>query len=227
MLLAAGAVTFGLSALANAQAEHASKHQVSGSATAKNRGDDAVLIAPYRAKIAKQLQASHPNLKPSSLEWQSAMQKELEPIIESNRQLLKDLVCLCGCPRESLYHCKCGFAAGERGYILGLLADFDLSSESGRAQARELVITKMKAKHASEAEGSGTHVLMVVPDEGFNKLAWAFPYLAFMGALALLFGISRRWVRSGQAEMASGATEAIEEDEDFSDILDDELRETD
>lgn len=227
VLLAAGAVTFGLTSLANAQAEHATGHQVSGSATAQNRGDDAGLMARYRVKAAEAVRAAQPGLDPQSAEFQSEMQKQLEPIAEANRQLFKDLVCTCGCPRESLYHCKCGFAAGERGFILGILDSHDLWTQEGRDKAREDVIKKMMKRHASEEEGSGTHVLMVVPDEGFNKLAWAFPYLAFMGALALLFGISRRWVRSGQAELAIGATAELEEDEDFSDILDDQLRETD
>jgi cytochrome c-type biogenesis protein CcmH/NrfF len=228
VLLAAGAVTFGLTTLANAQAEHQSAHQVSGSATAKNRGDDAQLMAPYRAKAVAAVQAAKPNLGPTSGEFQSAVQDQLEPIIESNRQLLKDLVCLCGCPRESLYHCKCGVAAGERGYILSLLATQDLWTAEGRVKAREVVIGKMMERHASPEEGAGTHVLMVVPDEGFNKLAWAFPYIALFGALALLFGVTRRWVRSGKEELATvAATVELQEDEDYSDILDDELRETD
>lgn len=228
VLLAAGAVTFGLTSLANAQAEHQSAHQVSGSATAKNRGDDAQLMAPYRAKAVAAVQAAKPNLGPTSVEFQSAVQDQLEPIINSNRQLLKDLVCLCGCPRESLYHCKCGVAAGERGYILSILATQDLWTAEGRAKAREVVVGKMMERHASPEEGAGTHVLMVVPDEGFNKLAWAFPYIALFGALALLFGVTRRWVRSGKEELATvAATVELQEDEDYSDILDDELRETD
>ncbi len=227
VLLAAGAVTFGLTSLANAQAEHASAHQISGSATAQNRGDNAVLMEPYRAKAIAEVQTANPSWAPTSPEYQAAVQARLEPIVEANRQLLKDLVCLCGCPRESLYHCKCGFAAGERGFVLGILARQDLWTEEGRAAARQEVIDQMMSKHASEKEGAGTHVLMVVPDEGFNKLAWAFPYLALSGALALLFAVSRRWVRSGREDLVVGATDLLDEDEDYSDILDDELRETD
>ncbi len=227
VLLAAGAVTFGLTSLANAQAEHASAHQVSGSATAQNRGDNAVLMEPYRAKAIAEVQTANPSWAPTSPEYQAAVQARLEPIVEANRQLLKDLVCLCGCPRESLYHCKCGFAAGERGFVLGILARQDLSTEVGRAAARQEVIDQMMRKHASKEEGSGTHVLMVVPDKGLNKLAWAFPYLALSGALALLFAVSRRWVRSGREDLVVGATDLLDEDEDYSDILDDELRETD
>ncbi len=231
ILVAVGATLFGLTALADAQPvehENASKHQASGSAAALNRENDAALMAPYRAKVVEALRAENPELDPTSTEFQGAVQRKLEPIVESNRQLMKDLICLCGCPRESLYHCKCGIAAQERGFILGILANHDLSSEAGRAAAREDVVTQMMARHASEEDGSGEHVLMVVPDEGYNKLAWAVPYLGFAGALVLIFAVSRRWVRTGQDDLvAVGDSISLAEDEDYSDILDDELRETD
>ena len=134
---------------------------------------------------------------------------------------------MCGCPRESLYHCKCGIAAKERGFILGLLAQHDLSSSAGREAAREDVIAQMMAKNASEEDGSGSHVLMVAPDKGFNRLAWAVPYIAFAGAFALIIVMGRRWVRTGKGALASADLSELEEDENFRDILDDELRETD
>lgn len=223
ILLAFGATTFALTAAANAQQEHetGSAHQVSGSAASKNREDHPALMAPYKERAETEVRADQPGLAPDSPEFQAAVQKKLDPIVEANRTLLKDLICLCGCPRESIYSCRCGSAAGDRGFVLGILQKHDLWTAGGRATARKDVIKKMM-----ERDGSGKHVLMVPPDEGTNRLAWAIPYVGFLGALVLLWAVSRRWVREGRANMASQSTET-NEDEDYTDILDDELRETD
>ncbi len=238
MILVGAAVTFGLTAAANAQAEHDVGHQVSGSAAAENREDDARLMAKYRERAVAAVKADTPNLDPNSIEFQSAVQHKLEPIVEFSAQLFKDLICLCGCPRESLYHCKCGNAAHKRGLILSMLAKHDIGTVAGRKIAREDVINQMMALAAKREfkekgdpnakMGTGKHVLMVVPDEGFNKLAWALPYLVLSGALVLLFVMSRRWVKSGQEQIAMNTASPMnDEDEDYSDLLDDELRETD
>ncbi|MCP4446329.1 MAG: cytochrome c biogenesis protein CcsA [Myxococcales bacterium] len=231
IVLIVGASILGLTSLANAQPiEHdtAATHQASGSAAALNRENDPSLIAPYRAKVVEEIRAEQPNLDPTSTKFQAELQRKLEPIIESNRQLLKDLICLCGCPRESLYHCKCGIAARERGFILSILAKYDLSTAKGQADAQEDVVAEMIARKTNGRDVNGKKVLMVVPDEGYNKLAWAVPYLGLIGALFLLFAVSRRWVRTGQDDLvASGDSIPTVEDEDYSDILDDELRETD
>ncbi len=205
ILLAAGAVTFGLGALANAQpTEHdtMSNHQASGSAAGLNRENDPALLAKYAPE-------------------------QRETIENFTAKLLKDLVCVCGCPRESLFDCKCGIAANERGFILGILGKHDLSTAAGREAARTDVIEQEMHKNASEKNGSGSHVLMVAPDKGFNRLAWAVPYLAFAGALAMIIVMGRRWVRTGKGALASADLGELAEDEDYRDILDDELRETD
>jgi len=230
IVIISAAALAGLSGLANAQpAEHAiSKHQISGSAAALNRENDAVLLAPYRAKAAVTLKTTHPDLAPGTPRYEQEMEHLLAPIIDSNAKVLKDLICLCGCPRESLFDCKCGFAAGERETVIGILGKHDLSTEAGRVEARKDVIEQMIAKDAAENGGTGRHILMVVPDEGFNKLAWAIPYLGFAGALALIFSVSRRWVRTGNDQLiANSDGKLLDEDLDYSDILDDELRETD
>ncbi|MBL4634850.1 MAG: hypothetical protein JKY56_13340, partial [Kofleriaceae bacterium] len=230
---------FGLAAAANAQAEHVSGHQVSGSAAAENRENDSRLMAPYKDRASAAITAEQPNLAPDSPEFRQAVQKKLAPIVEFNSQLLKDLRCLCGCPRESLYHCKCGNAAYKRGQALAILSKHDIGTASGREKARVDVVAEFKGMAAKRERkekgkpedtlGSGTHVLMVVPNEGFNILAWAVPYLVLGGALVLLVGMSRRWVRSGKEQLAMNVPAVIddEDDDEYSDLLDDELRETD
>jgi hypothetical protein len=59
-----------------------------------------------------------------------------------------------------------------------------------------------------------------------SSVAWALPYVAVLGGLALLVVVGRTWVRRGRAQMASRDARA-EEDPDYADKLDDELRDTD
>jgi len=54
------------------------------------------------------------------------------------------------------------------------------------------------------------------------------PYVALAGALVLLYGFGRRWVRRSQTQVAAAPTaRSSAADEDYADILDDELRDTD
>jgi cytochrome c-type biogenesis protein CcmF len=132
-------------------------------------------------------------------------------------KLMRELICLCGgCKRENLHQCKCGYAAQERGKVLGLLADQDLSTSDGRKKAEEVVIA------AFVQEYGGEHVL------GTPRSAWAWllPYVIWIGGLGLLFAIGVSWVRRGRAQMAA-APAAPAEDDELAERLDDELRNTD
>jgi len=60
-----------------------------------------------------------------------------------------------------------------------------------------------------------------------SKLAWALPYLAVAGGLALLFAVSRRWVKRGESKLAAASHATTVEDDAYAERLDDELRDTD
>ena len=60
-------------------------------------------------------------------------------------------------------------------------------------------------------------------DEGFNRLAWAFPYVIGGGALLLVIAIARRWSRPRAAVAGTDLTL----DPDLDARLDDELRNLD
>jgi cytochrome c-type biogenesis protein CcmF len=214
MLLVGGGLTLGLAAPARAQGapvEHkeAGGHTVGESAAHMYRPDDAGFLAPYKARGA-----------------------DLRPIIALADKVMRDLVCLCGgCSRETLLECRCGMAAEERAEILAALSlHDDLSTEQARKRAYDAVVAQFIAKYETKRKGDGQRVLMMPRDEGFNRLSWVVPYVGLAGALALLYAFGRRWVR--QSAIAStagpgGKAEIPPEDQQYADILDDELRETD
>jgi cytochrome c-type biogenesis protein CcmF len=73
-----------------------------------------------------------------------------------------------------------------------------------------------------EAHG-GQHVLTAPVDEGFNRLAWAFPYAVAVVALGAIVVVARRWSHTPQAAVAGDAGL----DPELNARLDDELRNLD
>ena len=209
-LLVAGSLLFPNTAFAQgggAEYQEASAHQVGVSAAHLHRPNSERLLAPYRGKVSD---------------------NEMREIVKLSGKLMKDLVCLCGgCSRETLLECRCGFAAGEREEILGLLATHDLSTAANRDLAYKDVVDSFVAKYESRRAGDGQRILMTPQNGGFNSLSWAVPYTVLAGALAALFFAGRRWVGRGNQVIAAGGPKRSEEDQKYADLLDDELRETD
>ncbi|MCG8423097.1 MAG: heme lyase CcmF/NrfE family subunit [Proteobacteria bacterium] len=142
------------------------------------------------------------------------------PNSETAAKLMKELICQCGgCTRENLYECRCGFAANERNRVLQRLAKYDLSTEQGRKIAYEEVL------RAFIDDYGGEHVLSTPSGSG----SWLIPYVAIGGGLLLLYGLGRRWVERGQQAVTDQAntSNVTPEDEEYAEILDDELRDTD
>jgi cytochrome c-type biogenesis protein CcmF len=130
-----------------------------------------------------------------------------DPAVAS--KLMHDLVCMCGsCNRETLYSCKCGYAAQGRAKVLELMA-------SGKGY---------DAVVASFIQEYGGEDVLAVPR---SKLSWMLPYIAVMGGLALLFTVGRRWVKRGQERLSTSAKTTVADDDEYAERLDDELRETD
>jgi cytochrome c-type biogenesis protein CcmF len=124
-------------------------------------------------------------------------------------KLMKDMVCMCGgCNRETLYSCKCGYAAEGRQKVLELLA---------QGKTYDQVVGAFISEYGGED-------VLAVPR---SKLAWALPYVAALGGLALLFVVGRTWVRHGQTKLATASKTATSEDDEYAERLDDELRDTD
>ncbi|MCA9674310.1 MAG: cytochrome c biogenesis protein CcsA [Kofleriaceae bacterium] len=134
------------------------------------------------------------------------------------RRLMKELVCMCGgCQRESLYDCKCGYAAQDRELVLSMLKSRDLSTPDGRDKAYREVVSGFVRKYGGEQ-------VLATPR---NQASWVLPYAAIAGGLALLVVLVRGWVVRGRAQAARDAGPGGPEDETYGEKLDDELRDID
>lgn len=142
---------------------------------------------------------------------------------QTERDLFFSLICMCGCPRETLGTCTCGYA-GER-----------------REELREMIAQGLSVQAIQKAYAArfGTQSLAVPPSEGFGALIWAFPLLAFVAGAFLVARLLRRWTATGaaNAKTADAAAQARAEGagaggkggrrDAYDDKLDDELKELD
>jgi len=156
------------------------------------------------------------------------------PTNSTQERAMKELLCVCGCARESFFDCKCGSAAQLRKEVMDYLGQtdatgkpvFDLSTEAGREIAYNTVLEYFVAQYHGEQ-------VLATPR---TKFSWLFPSVAVIGGLGLLVVAGRRWVGRGSAmpatNAAGGPTAATPEskptieDESYVDKLDDELADT-
>ena len=132
--------------------------------------------------------------------------------------LMHELICMCGgCKRETLFDCKCGFAAQERKKVLDMLALQDLTTDAGRTRARRAVLDAFIAEYGGEQ-------VLAEPRASYT---WMLPYLAVLGGLAALFVVGRGMIRKGAAAAAVATPAKPAEDAHLAEKLDDELRDAD
>ena len=107
------------------------------------------------------------------------------------RDLQQNLICMCGtCGRQLLSQCQCGYAQNMRKELAALV---------GEGRTREQVVAYYIAKYGSQEP------LAQPIDKGFNRLAWAVPYV--LGATGLLVTgfVAVRWTRRGKTATAAAA----------------------
>jgi cytochrome c-type biogenesis protein CcmH/NrfF len=140
------------------------------------------------------------------------------PANDTQARAMRELLCPCGCARQSILDCECGTAADLRGKVMAMMANADLSSEASRDHAYDAVLAVFKADYGESVWATPR-----------SSASWLFPALAALGGLGLLFVVGRRFVaRSGATAAAAAATtSAAVEDESYADKLDDELADTD
>jgi cytochrome c-type biogenesis protein CcmH/NrfF len=141
------------------------------------------------------------------------------PANDTEARAMKEVMCPCGCARQSIHDCDCATAAQLRAKVQGLLAGTDLSNEASRTKAYEAVLAAFTADY-------GQKVLLTPKSD----VSWLFPSLAAVGALGLLGFAGRRWIARGKhtaAHPVAMTAAATALDDDYSDKLDDELAETD
>ncbi len=152
-------------------------------------------------------------LAPSPVLAQHVEQSQIAPIVprsEAEEHLHQRIVCLCGaCGKEQIGTCTCGYAAGMRRDVAALL-------DQGKTEQGVI-------DHFIGVYG-GQQFLGAPIDEGFNRLAWLFPYLVGAGGAVVAGAVAFRWSRQHgdtPGEPAAAADPALDE------RLDDELRNLD
>jgi cytochrome c-type biogenesis protein CcmF len=142
---------------------------------------------------------------------------------EVEERAMRELLCVCGCARESVFDCKCASAAQLRQQVKDVLAKvdgrgkpaFDLATPAGRDVAYEAVLDEFVRVYGGEQ-------VLATPR---TKFSWLLPSLGVLGGLGLLVVAGRRWVHRGAAAATTTATTAaaVPEDDAYADKLDDEL----
>jgi cytochrome c-type biogenesis protein CcmF len=146
---------------------------------------------------------------------------------------MKELLCPCGCKRESIFICKCSPASDLRSWVQSLVNEqdaqgrprFNLSTEDGRDAAYKYAVDAYVTRFGEQS--------LATPRSSFS---WLFPSLAVVGGLGLLFVAGRRIIARGKvaatdatptaAKPAAGAAKTPTDDK-YADKLDDELADTD
>ncbi len=152
------------------------------------------------------------------------------PTNSTEERAMKELLCVCSCPRESIFDCKCGTAAQLRREIMDYLGQvdekgqpvFDLKTQAGRDAAYEAVLDYFVKSYKGEQ-------VLATPR---TKFSWLLPSLAVIGSLGLLVVAGRRWVGRGAQVATAGAAGpagpvVASEDDAYADKLDDELADSD
>jgi len=144
---------------------------------------------------------------------EGARQEASVPTSALELELRRGLVCMCGsqgCGKKILAECTCATAAETRAELKGLVAE---------GLTRDEVLRFYIDKHGSQEP------LAAPLDEGFNRLAWLFPYLLAATAAVALGGTLIRWSRPGlDPERTTSPTDG---DAQLEARLDDELRDLD
>jgi cytochrome c-type biogenesis protein CcmH/NrfF len=145
---------------------------------------------------------------------------------------MKELICICGCARETVFECKCATAAQLRRQVMDYLEQpgpdgkpvFDMTTQAGQTAAYDAVLDFFVKQYGGEQ-------VLASPR---TKLSWLFPALGVLGGFGLLIIVGRRWLSRNAATTAPTAaggamtmgSDGAEHDA-YADKLDDELADVD
>jgi cytochrome c-type biogenesis protein CcmF len=135
---------------------------------------------------------------------------------ELRRQLEGDIMCTCGGCKAPMNNCPMG------GSCHGLKEQSEkLDKYLAQGMTREQVRAAFVADHG------GQDVLTAPLDEGFNRLAWALPYVAGATGAALVGLVAFRWTRRHDNVPPAGTVADAPVEDALAARLDDELRDLD
>jgi cytochrome c-type biogenesis protein CcmF len=148
-------------------------------------------------------------LWPAAASAQSTQQVRPEPRSELQRQLETEIMCTCGC-RRPLNNC-------------GMMNCHGLDSQTAKIKQHIAEGKDHDAIIAAFVQEFGSQDILAAPiDEGFNRLAWLFPYAVGVLGLATIWMLARRWSEPSQKPAVADGI-----DPDLNERLDDELRNLD
>ena len=139
----------------------------------------------------------------------------LVPRSELRKQLESDIMCSCGGCRAPMNNCPMG--AGCHG-----LKEQNAKLDKYLAQG----MNREQVRAAFVADHGGQDVLTAPIDEGFNRLAWALPYVVGVSGAALVGLVALRWTRREHPDAGAPVSHTPAEDA-LRARLDDELRDLD
>jgi cytochrome c-type biogenesis protein CcmF len=135
------------------------------------------------------------------------------PQSQLEKEMRHEIICMCGtCGRKRIGECLCPLAAEMRQEVAGLI---------GQGKTREQIYAYYIAKYGSQEP------LASPIDEGFNRLAWFFPYLIGATGAASIAIVALRWSRREDATLSPATPTGAGEDPKLGERLDDELRDLD
>ena len=145
--------------------------------------------------------------------------------------LQRQLVCTCGdCPHYTLADCRCSTPPRYITAADGSQQLVSAGAEHMRGQLREQIEAGRGRREILDyfIAAYGSQEPLGAPlDEGFNRLAWLFPYLVGAGCLVAVGGVAVRWSRRGRVADLQAAPSPETIDAELDARLDDELRNLD
>ncbi|HET9620009.1 MAG TPA: cytochrome c-type biogenesis CcmF C-terminal domain-containing protein [Kofleriaceae bacterium] len=153
------------------------------------------------------------------------------PTSDLEAHAMKELICNCGCSRETVFECKCATAAQLRRQVMDYLGQvgpdgkpmFDMTTPAGQDAAYQAVLNFFVKEYGGEQ-------VLASPR---TKLSWLFPALGVLGGFGLIIFVGRRWLSRNAAVPPAAAGGAMAmgsggaENDAYADKLDDELADVD
>ncbi|MBK8251444.1 MAG: cytochrome c-type biogenesis protein CcmH [Polyangiaceae bacterium] len=134
---------------------------------------------------------------------------------DTERKLFWSLICTCGCPRETLGTCTCGWAHDRRGELRQMLKEGMSVEQVQKAYADRF----------------GSQALAVPPSSGASRLLYLVPLALIAVGAAFVITLLKNWSRKGQIPQPTNPQEpgpnTKPSRDDYDDKLDDELRRLD
>ncbi len=150
---------------------------------------------------------------------------------ELERELQRELVCVCGtCPHYTLADCRCSAPPTWRTTSDGRREVVSAGAAYMRGQLKEQIAqgkTKNQILRYFINTFGSQEPLGAPLDEGFNRLAWLFPYLVGGSFLIAIGVIAVRWSRRDETEGLQATSLVDPVDAKLEARLDDELRNLD